>query len=142
MTQHPEEGEERGARDPDRSFSLGDGLLEWVSVGVDLVGADDLVLAREEGCVNLDHVALEAAGLDRILLVAQCAELGGRLLRVEHLGELTLDRKALPIRSGSMFVHARVPSVCQTFTLRMSGHSARSRLTIEVELSPTRRVVP
>src|SRR6185312_16437826 len=51
----PKNGEERGACDPDGAFAARDGLLERLSVGVDLVGADYLALAGEERRIDLDH---------------------------------------------------------------------------------------
>lgn len=86
---------EHGARHPDRALAFGDGRFERLGVRIDLVGADHLLLAGEERSVDLDDVALDAGGLDRILLVAEGAELGARLLGLEYLGELPADGEAL-----------------------------------------------
>ena len=74
---------------------VGDGGLQRLGVGVDLVGAHDLVLSGEERRVDLDDVVWELRRLDRILFVVQRVELGGCLLRLEHLGEIAVDRELL-----------------------------------------------
>ena len=94
--------------------------------------------AVRRGRVDLGDVVRELGGLDEILLVAQRPlRLGSRLLRLEHLGDTPSTGNFLPIRSGARFAQGEVTSVFQTLTLRMSGRSARSWRTIEVELSPT-----
>jgi hypothetical protein len=100
------------------------------------------VLAGEEGRVDLDDVvgelgpSTESSSSFSVFSSAVGSFVSSTSARSPSTGNF------LPILSGAMFVQARVPSVSQTLTLRMSGRSARSRRTIEVELSPTRRVVP
>jgi hypothetical protein len=54
------------------------------------------VLPGEEGSVDLDHVAVDPGCFGGILCVAERAELGRRLLRLEYLGELSVDGEPLP----------------------------------------------
>jgi hypothetical protein len=94
--ENPQDGEEHGARNPDRLLALGDGGFERLGIRVDLIGADHFVLAGEKGRVDLDDFAGEECGLGRFLLPLEPAELCACLPRLENLTEIGAEREFAP----------------------------------------------
>ena len=94
----PEEGEDRGRRDPDHAAPVGDRRLERRGVGVDLVRAHDLAVGADRS-VDLEELR-DPERLGGVLLFGEVLEVAVGLAGLDRLRQAAAERVGVPDALG------------------------------------------